>query len=154
MSKILQLCPIHHPYHAVYFNPGARGEERLIYVDVPMFALVETGNGKIEVCPLIVLRNGEAAPAWETENYIGCAEVDVNDDDFWLDLHDEQEDERKEGLRASKASKKKGKGRTKASHSRRTEVAKEEEEQEEEAEEEEEDDEEPEGEVQLPGKRR
>lgn len=153
MSKILQLCPIQRSYHAVYFNPSGRGEEKLIYVDVPMFALTETGNGKVEVCPMIVLRNGEAAPAWETENFIGCAEVEVNDDEYWLDLHEEQEEERKESLRSSK-SKRKGKVRTKPSHSRRTEEVEEEEEEEREEEEEEEADDEPEGEVHLSGKRR
>lgn len=153
MSKILELCAIPRAYHAVYYDPKGKDDEKLLYIDVPMFGRCDIGNGKIEVCPLIVLRTGETLIAWDMKGFVGCAEVDVNDDEYWIEQYTEQEAERKANLR-TRSKKKKGKAGTSASHSRHTDDEEEEEEEDPDDEEEEEEGDEPEGEVHLSGKRR
>jgi hypothetical protein len=162
MFKILQLCPIQRKYHAVFYAP--RGKDKLLYVDVPLFALMETGSGKTEACPMIVLRDGSVQPPWETDNYIGCAEVDVNEDAFWLAVYKEQKAALEEEKARSAASKRRGKkGGKKEPIPPTVEEDDEQEEQEEEEEEEQEvdddedddddDGDEPAGDVHLRGKK-
>jgi hypothetical protein len=153
MSKILQMCPCAGSYHAVFVNPEFEDDETgdaapLIYVDIPMFALIESGAGKTEICPMIMMRNGELTIAWEAEDYIGSSPVEFNDDDYWIGMHEEAEEERQ---KAKKIRSKPHKG--KKAIAAPVGVTDDDDEEEEE-EEEDEDDDEPQGKVHLPAKKR
>lgn len=173
MSKILQLCPVQREYHAVFFVPKNREDPKskdgLCYIDVPMFALVETGSGKTTVWPMIVMRDGSISHPRDIEsggdNFIGCTKAGVASDKIWLSLYREQKKALDKEKAESARSKAKRVGRTEpvppTDDEEEEEETEEEEEEEEEGgesvdeseEEEDQDDDEPQGHVHLGGKK-